>query len=330
MIYQNTTKNQHYISQAELRFNSISSSKVENKNKKIFQYELISREKYKITLKNKKGSKINSILSDYDLFTFSTIDKRFRENLECLFSKYEKQANFLTKTLINNEEEGMSSEEASIKLLHLKLLNSIRNPYVINKTVDLLSFLYDIENKIISTKKIKDYVESSTKSHGEYISSKYGVSLEQYNKWLSILISTLECNIDGENILDIVVNKLISDKKRLNLLYLYKYKASSPLLSDTSYVTPNLGRLNNNSVKYDFNVSSNSFIRFVSLPLPEQVVTKFSNELEYSSLKRMNIKFEEKINDMNVLESYNKSVISQCNSMVFCATNSIYGVNIST
>ena len=330
MSYINDTKNQHYISQAELRFNSFSAENTSNKNKKIFQFKLVDRKKNKITLTNKKGSKINTILSDYDLFTFSIVGKKDRENIEVLFKKYEEKINFHTSVLLNEKSTSENVKKSSIEIIHAKLLNSFRNPFNILNTIDVFYYLYNIENNVISTKKVKEYIDNSEKKHSKRMSSKYGVTIEEYNIWLTILISILETNNEGENILDIVIRKLLKDSSRLNLIFLYKYKKDSVLLSDTSYVTPDAGSFNENSIKYDFNISSNLFIRFASLVIPEEIKNNFKNELKYKTFSSENIKIIKEFDNMSMLSNYNKSVICQCNLTVFSATKDIYGVNIIT
>ena len=80
-MFNNRTKNQHYISQVEQKLNSIN-PEVDRSKRKIFEYEIVDREldiyqKTKLT-----GVKIEQNLSFNDLYTFDILNDQTRSNFE--------------------------------------------------------------------------------------------------------------------------------------------------------------------------------------------------------------------------------------------------------
>lgn len=98
-MFNNRTKNQHYISQVEQKLNSIN-LEVDRSKRKIFEYEIVDREldiyqKTKLT-----GVKIEQNLSFNDLYTFDILNDQIRSNFEEFFCKYENKVEILTRNLI--------------------------------------------------------------------------------------------------------------------------------------------------------------------------------------------------------------------------------------
>ena len=88
MKIENETRNQHYLSQVEQRLNSFNPDD-KKKKQRIYTFNIIDREDYKISLLSDKGSLIENNLSLEDLFSFDVVDKKIRANLETLFHAYE-------------------------------------------------------------------------------------------------------------------------------------------------------------------------------------------------------------------------------------------------
>jgi hypothetical protein len=88
-LFKNGTVNQHYISQAEQRLNSANPA-AKNRNQRIYEFQVISREPILLQLLDSRGRKIENALSFNDLFSFDIIGQLdLRSNLEALFGTYE-------------------------------------------------------------------------------------------------------------------------------------------------------------------------------------------------------------------------------------------------
>lgn len=61
MSWKNTTKVQHFISQVEQRLNAINPNALA-KNQRIYEFDIIDREKFEISLSNQNGRSISSSL----------------------------------------------------------------------------------------------------------------------------------------------------------------------------------------------------------------------------------------------------------------------------
>lgn len=139
----NQTINQHFISQSEQRLNSINPN-AKKSNQKIYSFKIINRDLYELRLENEKGSLIKNNLSFLDLYSFDIDDysDKLRFNFEFLSNKYENTIEIDTLSLvqkIKNNNKDIHDELTNIFIL--KILNSFRNPYCINKTINTLKIV---------------------------------------------------------------------------------------------------------------------------------------------------------------------------------------------
>jgi len=138
-MFNNRTKNQHYISQVEQKLNSIN-PEVDRSKRKIFEYEIVDREldiyqKTKLT-----GVKIEQNLSFNDLYTFDILNDQTRSNFEEFFCKYENKVEILTRNLIEKSVNNHPiTEDEIFNLITCKFLNFIRNLFSIKKIINTFS-----------------------------------------------------------------------------------------------------------------------------------------------------------------------------------------------
>lgn len=94
------TGNQHFLMRAEQKLNALNPN-ADPRNLRIYSFEIVDRENYRLALESAKGRPIGSNLSLFDLFSFDvpgTIPLRL--NFEKLFQKYETSIEVHTKNLL--------------------------------------------------------------------------------------------------------------------------------------------------------------------------------------------------------------------------------------
>ena len=82
------TKNQHFVSQVEQRFNALNPAALPE-NQRIYEFEIVDRDEHQVRLVTLKGRRISNSLSMFDLFSFDVADSGVRANLERVFGNYE-------------------------------------------------------------------------------------------------------------------------------------------------------------------------------------------------------------------------------------------------
>lgn len=82
------TKNQHFVSQVEQRPNALNPG-ARPENQRIYEFEIVDRDRHQVRLANPKGRLISNALSMFDLFSFDIADDGLRDNLERVFWAYE-------------------------------------------------------------------------------------------------------------------------------------------------------------------------------------------------------------------------------------------------
>jgi hypothetical protein len=88
-MQQNDTANQHYVSQAEQRLNSLNPHAA-LRNRRIYSFTLVDREALALSLDSSQGRLISKNLASRDLFSFDVIrDNTSRFKFETLFQQYE-------------------------------------------------------------------------------------------------------------------------------------------------------------------------------------------------------------------------------------------------
>lgn len=82
-MFNNETRNQHYVSQVEQKLNCIDAS-ISRKKRRIYQFESLDRESQEYKLSDENGVKIEKNLSFDDLYSLEVFDNATRDNFEQL------------------------------------------------------------------------------------------------------------------------------------------------------------------------------------------------------------------------------------------------------
>lgn len=323
----NQTINQHYISQAEQRLNSIN-PQAKTRKQKIYSFSITNRELYEIELENDKGTLINNNLSIFDLYSFDLQEEfeNSRYNFELLFNRYESDIIFYTQNLltkINNNDKDIFNELYNIFIL--KTLNSFRNPFCIQKTINTLKPFSEYIPINKEHSRIYKKIINGHKPHLNYLYSLLNINEQQYKLWLKILFLILiEIDYDGEktNALESLVKNIYEDKNNYKMITICYYDNQSILLSDRSFNSID----NNGQSITEFNLSASAFIIYSFINLNEFAVSQgwiseFHNDIvkKYKEVQGDTIHVVSEKNNIELLNRYNERTIYQAHSRVFSA-----------
>lgn len=326
MDLKNKTKDQHFVSRVELRFNAINSNASE-KNQKVYSFSLKDRETYSIHLDSESGFKINKTLSYIDIFSFDVLESGAeRYNFEDLFQRYEEDIKANTERLISkisNNDHEIKSE--ILNIFCSKFLNFVRNPFSIKKVINTFPMLRNMyPTDTVHYNNLKR-VLNGKKPHQTHLCNQLGISERDYADWLAIiflLLTPLEEN--QSNFLEQIIKNLYENPETYIMVIIYSYDQQTCLLSDRGYSSPIANEM---CTTWDFNLHSHGFIRYSFASInelapantPKSFIDAF--KLLPKSINVYNIK-----NDFEALEIYNKNTIYQCYQNVFNADTQIYGI----
>ena len=327
MDFRNETKQQHFVSQVEQRFNSIN-PKAEKGNQRIYSFSLKSRDSYMVTMGSKKGINISNNLQILHLFSFDILENNiYRDNFESLFESYESSIRDNTNSLIVKLEDYESDIQSEIiNIFRSKILNSIRNPYSIEKNLKTFSEIKGLYPTDDVHRKNFDRVLEGKNPQQNHICEILGITEKDYRDWLAtifILLNPME--EDKVNFLDQAIIGLLENPNLYTRVYIYTYDEKSCLLSDRGF---NIYTKDHTTV-WEFNLYSNGFIRYVfesidhsELGVDKEVLDRFK-----SMPKEIDVKVL--YNDLTALEIYNKYTVDFCHKHVFGASKEYEGVTVS-
>ena len=329
----NNTKNQHYISVAEMTVNSLN-HKDPRRERKIHVFEVEDEH----WLRPKPPVKIEGINYYKYLYTIGNDGNNKFYNLEDEFKKYEgkyrsasySMSDLAQKAVVANQSGiGLNREylkgisDDLINLLVLKYLNHLRNPYRISEVLSKKSeFLGFKCNMAVSSKYIEILKEYTNPSIGD-ICKKYSCSEKEYRDWLVVLCQLMLDTKGNRNRLEeYLVRKLSSSYPSIELyLYLYdeKYccllndKAISFFEFDVDDCNSGVYVNSSCSVIY-FNINKNLFARLNCYP-----------SSKYKSGDQIDINLNAFKNDLDSFESFNHRMVRGADTFVYCADDEFYG-----
>ena len=326
----NNTRNQHYISQCEQKFNSINPENGRSQ-RKIYSFSIKNSESFDLILDDPFGTKIENNLSSKDLYTFKELDSENRYNFELFFRKYEDRLHNLTVSLIKKTREGIEAyiSDELREIFALKLLNSFRNPYRIKVTLEIIGVLSKHRPVDESSNNIYQKIEQNRNDYSKSIAEEFGVNEDEYVQWIKSLFILLCLDIkENKNILDLLIENVFTSKQiRVNIdYYADKNSENYVVLPDTGYVKicPNP-----TSLIYQFNLSANILLSYI---IQEVNMTEFAQSevnMPIGDIQKIisqitNIHYQTRINNLETLSEFNKLAISQSHSKVFCKGKTIY------
>jgi hypothetical protein len=137
----NTTRRQHFVSQAEQRLNAINPD-ARPSNQRIHALKIGDRDRHQLILDGQNGKLIANTLSMFDLFSFDVANDGTRQNFETAFGVYEGRIRPLTERL--RQAHGEQSNAVGQELFDLfvaKMVNFIRNPYSVAKMLNTFGIM---------------------------------------------------------------------------------------------------------------------------------------------------------------------------------------------
>lgn len=329
MFYKDS-KNQHYISVAEQKLNSINPNERTRKNIKLYSFDVIDRENHKIELSSPNLVKAVDNLSFNDLYTFEILDEGYRLCFEKLFERLERKVRDKTNIILDSNQFTVSD---FLDVFKSKLLNMIRNPYCIKFTLANFESTSNFYPTNEDFKSKLDKIDNLIVDVG--ILNEFSVSEGEYKKWLKILFLMVTPLNDEKYILDNFAENFFNLKKFYHVINIFKYTNEVCLLSDRSYV--NLSSLFNKSdgVCFGFNLRYDAFIYLIFFPNDlERMAKDLLGEAGENIVKLLkergidqiqtNLVIQPYIDNLEILQSYNQHVVYQSVKNVFAAKKIIY------
>lgn len=346
----NTTRNHHFISQVEQRWNA--SSNHDNPSlARICKYEIVDKSSFELQATNRPLIK-NTSAKD-DLYTLELFESGERLNLEKFFGVWEDKYNkiissFHSSIMYKIESNNITSKSIDgsdlledIKYLQkLKFLNFIRNPHNIKKSLESFSFCKDfiIQGNGKEFESIFNSLVNNDKRQRDHICSKYGVSPAEYDSWLKLIILFVYYD-DGisHSSIDGMIEEYFKAKELYTTIIISYYtdSALTPLVPDIgSIVYPDL--------TYQFNVSRNCFVLLKHTPIDsedtvmsvmricEEMNKPYTEEALNFFKKEMSGKINTfiRVNDKELLEAYNKHCIKESVEFVYSASPIVVGAKV--
>lgn len=328
-MFKDKTKNQHFISVAEQKLNSMNPNETKREKIRVYSFDLIDREQHTIELSSPSTIKAEKNLSYKDLYTFEILDNVQRLCFEMLFQRLENSVIENTNKII---DEKSFTVDDFLTVFKAKMLNMIRNPYCIKFTLNSFGGLSDhyptdaeLKNKF---NKINDY-----KVPKSFLES-FNVTEDDYKSWLKIIFLMVTPLNSNKYILDEIAENFFNLEKYYHLINIFKYKHESCLLSDRSYV--NLSSLfkSTNGLTFGFNLRHDAFIYMTFLPndldkLAKELLGESGQNvaklLKNNGVKQIqfNLVIQPHIDDLEQLKNYNRHVIYQCVNNVYAAKDSV-------
>lgn len=325
----NPTQNQHFISQAEQRLNSINRS-----NQRIYAFRLVDRDPPKLQLTKAKGHNINKRLSFNDLYSFDVLDKRNRYNFEQLFQRFEEDVTQYTCEFIEKIRRGDANlKDEIIKIFRLKLLNVFRSPYSIKTILDIVQDFIDVHPTNPVLYREYERVMFGNKTHQSYLCKSLGITEDQYNDWLRCLFLLLN-HVDDKNLtlFDKIVAGLFNDGNLYRMVRLCTYDNETCLLSDNGFVN----RSDHPSrLIMAFNLCSHAFVQYafsdIDAFIDEQIgdiPQRYREAVERDKSGPKNVKIIHNHNDLESLQTYNMNVVLHCHNHVYNSAKRCHGVEV--
>lgn len=327
MDFRSETRKQHFLSQVEQRFNSINPN-ADTDNQRIYSFSSKNDDSYIITMDSEKGINISSNLQFLHLFSFDVLeDSTHRNNFESLFDSYESTIRDNTDSLVTKLRDcKFDIQSEIINIFRSKILNSVRTPYSIEKTLNTFpdtKGLYPTDD--VHRKNFNRVLEGKNPQQN-YICKILGITEKDYRDWLAVLFILLNpMEEERSNFLDKAIIRLFESPNLYTRVCIYTYDEKSYLLSDRGF---NLYEGDNNVI-WEFNLCSSTFISYCFTHIESSDSNIEEEVLSYLKRKPKEISLVIQNNDLSALEKYNKRTVSFCYEHVFGASKEYEGVTVS-
>ncbi|MDF5777419.1 hypothetical protein [Pseudomonas syringae] len=326
MDLKNSTKNQHFLSQSEQRLNAINPGSGREKKYRIFEFDVVDRENFQLSLCSDRGSLIGSTLSIHDLFSFDVLDRKAdRYNFEELFYQYESKISSTTDELLRKiESVGENIASEVVNLFAMKLFNFVRNPYSIHKILNTFPMLRSLQPVDATHLANFNKVLAGRKPQQEFLCRKLQISDKEYVEWLgTIFLLLTPLASGGQNFHNETVRGLFESKDLYVMVIIYTYDHHACLLSDRGFSEPLVS--GDVHTAYDFNLYSKGFIRYTFTSIDSIIPPGMAEKNVEKFKENKTVTVYHHRNDLKMLEKYNAHVIYQCHEKVFCSSRAVLG-----
>lgn len=293
------------------------------KNQRIYSFDILrGSDGEGCKLADAKSVRIESNLSDIDLYSFSLLDDKVRLNFESAFGKYESEIKVWVDNLISKVSNGSDnvSEEVQ-RIFLLKFLNTLRNPFAMQDLISLFSKYLNYFPTNNELKSIYFKIDSKNMPHADAVCTRYKVTKEQYVSWLKILYLILYVK-DGDetNLLESIAKSFYDNPLHHIQVFLFVYSKGQPVLvSDKGFSKFDATGA---SINYEFNLCDRAHVAYsftdISKALPDHPL--HGNEQVLNVFKRQpkSINVRLILDNQEVLVAYNQRVVEQSNKSVYC------------
>lgn len=348
-MFENPTKTQHFISQAEQRLNGIPPDR-----NRIYQFEIIDKEKSVLKLVNKNGVSIKNNLAVEDLYSFDKSGK-LRKNFENLFQRYEQRIISAVEEL----EEKLSKKNhfdlgrLLYEIFLLKFLNIWRNPHGVKKCLNTLHMMAKFCPRDPYFLECYRQIDNLSDLFKDFPNLE--LSPEEYKKWLKVLLLLLMPNSDlkssgkvGDylgNMFEQLAYSLLTDTTTIRAVKLQMLSEKFHgrfLLNDRSYFYSS-EPTDRNKLILNFNISDRIATTFMIInpqeiinqdimndPVLKQYDPSIRNQLIEQSLTEIaqDIQLTPVFDDKEEVGQFNQGMILQARQYVFCSRKEVMGATV--
>ena len=315
MNFRNKTKNQHYISHTEQSLNAVDPLAVRSK-RTIHMFTILERDPP--VLSAPTSERIEDTLSGHDLFTFDVIDRRYRDNLEEQFQKYEQRVADHSRALLQKLGAGsLDIKEELVEVFAAKFLNMNRNPFSIDKMLNTVGEAERFIPADATLQALLEKVATGSRPHQTAVCADYGLTSQTYERWLRALFVLLAPR-SGLNIFEDTVAGLFNNHHVT--VQVNEYRDTDPcnvcLLSDrgVAFVSSKA-----DEAIIAFNINSKAFAIY-GFTDPEKRAPHLPPGATDSL--RGKLVLRHKIDDLDDLASFNQRTIVYGKESVFAASPS--------
>jgi hypothetical protein len=307
MSLESETKNQHFVSQAEQRLNSIP-----GQGGLIYALELVDRENHSVRPTKRAGESIRLSLSAQDLFTFDRIDEKVRMNFETLFQRYEQDVGERSQTLLQKLQNGDSEIKAELlAVFAAKLLNFARNPFCVRKVLNTFGEVAPHQFTDQGLQDAYERVLNGSRSQEATVCERYTIDPEDYRRWLRTLFMLLSITPDERNLFEQTIKGIFESCK--THVFVGHFTTSTPgdvcLLSDRGYnELPVELSGTTSATMLQFNVSARAFVSFTFCD-PKEFVANNGLRPEVAEQAAGHVSVERVENNLELLRAYNRHTI---------------------
>jgi hypothetical protein len=324
----NATKQQHFISQMEQRLNA-SNPAANPENQRIYEFKVVDREQHVLELTDVRGKSIAKTLSMFDLFSFD-VDKKSdtRANFEAVFYRYESRLLASTDRLLQaHSARSASVSQEVFDIFVSKMVNFVRNPYSVVKMLNTFGALANIHPTNPALYASYERVLRGRKPQQAYLCRQLGISDEQYESWLRVMLMLLVPLAEGTSTLfEQSLQSLFTRTDQAVAIYVHRYLTERCLLSDRGFSSP---IPEDTHLVFDFNLRFDAFIRIAFMDVQAvrgQPVPDWVQRAMIGRPKPVAIYYC--TDDFAALDSFHRRVVEQCCERVFCSGATPYGLTV--